>query len=198
MDTSGESDKPAIRSIHRTLRRGHLLPEPLSRSSTLKETELKGICHMNQLRPSRILLLATMIVVAVLSLGLSSVTAGASPVRASASASSPDVAPAASANAAASTPICASGYVCIFKGDVFDGKPASDHPKLYSWYYYGTYNVYNLTGGGTIFNCQTGGAKATGYSAYNGGGSKLWTLGNNCSGGYTTGLTALYSVKLYA
>lgn len=90
---------------------------------------------------------------------------------------------------------CPSGYVCIYQGDVFDG--GSNHPMVYSFYYYGTYNVSNLIGNYTVFNCQTGGAHVAGYSGYNATGSVLWSLGNNCSGGFWYDLTPTNSVRLY-
>ncbi|MFJ2740697.1 hypothetical protein ACIO3O_13610 [Streptomyces sp. NPDC087440] len=91
---------------------------------------------------------------------------------------------------------CSSGYVCIYKGDIFDGSP--NHPLVYSFYRYGTYNVANLIGDYTIKNCQTGGAKVQGLTGYNGTGSVAWNLTvNNCSTGLWTSLTSTNSVRVY-
>jgi len=90
---------------------------------------------------------------------------------------------------------CPTGYVCIYQGDVWDGSP--NHPMVYSFYYYGTYNVSNLIGDYTVFNCQSGGAGVAGYSGYNATGSVLWSLGNNCAGGFWEDLTPTNSVRLY-
>lgn len=91
---------------------------------------------------------------------------------------------------------CASGYVCIFQGDVHDG--GSNHPMMYSFYKYGTYNVHNLIGEYTVFNCQTGGAGAEGFTGYDGTGSVAWALDtDNCAEGLWTDLTSTYSVRLY-
>jgi hypothetical protein len=92
---------------------------------------------------------------------------------------------------------CGSGYVCIYKGDIWDG--SSNHAKVYNFYRYGTYNVHNLVGDYTVLNCQTGGAGVEGFTGYNGTGSVAWNIDiNNCSGGLWTDLTSTYSVRLYA
>ena len=97
----------------------------------------------------------------------------------------------------AQTVSCSSGYVCIYKGDIWDGSP--NHAKVYNLYRYGTYNVHNLIGDYTVLNCQTGGAGVEGFTGYNGTGSVAWNLGsNNCAGGLWTDLTSTYSVRLYA
>ncbi|GHH42915.1 hypothetical protein [Streptomyces candidus] len=99
--------------------------------------------------------------------------------------------------AAAQTPTCGSGYVCIYKGDIFDG--GSHHPVVYRFYRYGTYNVANLIGDYTVKNCQTGGAGVQGLTGYNGTGSVAWNLNvNNCSTGLWTSLTSTNSVRVYA
>jgi hypothetical protein len=95
------------------------------------------------------------------------------------------------------TVACSSGYVCIYKGDIWDG--SSNHPKVYNFYRYGTYDVHNLIGDYTVLNCQTGGAGAEGFTGYGGTGSVAWNLSsNNCAGGLWTDLTSTYSVRLYA
>jgi hypothetical protein len=96
----------------------------------------------------------------------------------------------------AQTTACNSGYVCIYKGDIWDG--GTNHPKVYNLYYYGTYNVQNLIGEYTVVNCQTGGARVQGWTGYNATGSVAWDIGNNCSGGLWTDLTPTNSVRLYA
>lgn len=121
-----------------------------------------------------------------------STAAAATPVPASAvssaSARTPDV---------AETSVCTSGYVCIYKGDIWDG--GTNHPMVYRFYYYGTYNVYNLIGSYTVQNCQTGGAGVEGFTGTNGTGRVAWNLDiNNCSTGLWTDLTSTYSVKVYA
>lgn len=95
------------------------------------------------------------------------------------------------------TVTCGSGYVCIYKGDIFDG--SSNHPMVYSFYRYGTYNVSNLVGEYTVKNCQTGGAGVQGLTGYNGTGSVAWNLStNNCGTGLWTNLTSTNSVRVYA
>ncbi|MEV1023199.1 hypothetical protein [Streptomyces sp. NPDC050264] len=95
------------------------------------------------------------------------------------------------------TAACSSGYVCIYKGDIFDG--SSNHPMVYTFYRYGTYNVANLVGDYTVKNCQTGGAGVQGLTGYNGTGSVAWNLGiNNCGTGLWTSLTSTNSVRVYA
>ncbi|MGW2831731.1 hypothetical protein [Streptomyces sp. NPDC001286] len=94
------------------------------------------------------------------------------------------------------TVACNSGFVCIYKGDIWDG--SSNHPKVYNLYYYGTYNVQNLVGEYTVVNCQTGGARVQGWTGYNATGSVAWDIGNNCSTGLWTDLTPTNSVRLYA
>lgn len=98
---------------------------------------------------------------------------------------------------AASSSLCASGWVCIYKGDIFDGQPMSTHPMMYSWYYYGTYNFYNLTGIETTLNCQTGGARIALYTGANGTGTKAFDFGNNCISPGGQNYTPLNSIKLY-
>jgi hypothetical protein len=120
-------------------------------------------------------------------------------------AAAPTVASAAPVPAAAASPAripagvltvpCSSGYVCIYKGDIWDDSP--NHSMVYSFYRYGTYNVKNLIGEYTVLNCQTGGAGAEGFTGSNGTGSVTWDLGNNCLGGLWTDLTSTYSVRLY-
>ncbi|MEU6355906.1 hypothetical protein ABZ896_42445 [Streptomyces sp. NPDC047072] len=100
------------------------------------------------------------------------------------------------ASAAAQTDACASGHVCIYKGDIWDG--SSNHAKVYDFYYYRTYNVQNLVGDYTILNCQTGGARVQGWTGYNATGSVAWDIGNNCSSGLWTDLTPTNSVRVYA
>lgn len=117
-------------------------------------------------------------------LGLTAPVALAAAVPASASAHS------------AQTVACNSGYVCIYKGDIWDG--SSNHPKVYNLYYYGTYNVQNLVGEYTVVNCQTGGARVQGWTGYNATGSVAWDIGNNCSTGLWIDLTPTNSVRLYA
>ncbi|OEV08238.1 hypothetical protein AN219_31340 [Streptomyces nanshensis] len=91
---------------------------------------------------------------------------------------------------------CNSGYVCIYKGDIWDG--SSNHPMVYSFYRYGTYNVANLIGDYTVKNCQTGGAGVRGLTGYDGTGSVAWDLDvNNCATGLWTNLTSTNSVRLY-
>ena len=83
----------------------------------------------------------------------------------------------------AQTAACNAGHVCIYQGDIWDDSP--NHPKVYDFYYYGTYNVHNLIGDYTVLNCQTGGV--------------TWDLNiNNCAGGLWTDLTPTNSVRLYA
>ncbi|GAA3487345.1 hypothetical protein [Streptomyces cremeus] len=102
----------------------------------------------------------------------------------------------ASAAEARATASCSPGYVCIYQGDIFDGSP--NHPMVYSFYRYGTYNVANLVGDYTVKNCQTGGAKVQGRTGYNGTGSVAWDLTvNNCSTGLWTSLTSTNSVRVY-
>ncbi len=97
----------------------------------------------------------------------------------------------------ARTAPCSSGYVCIYKGDIWDGSP--NHPMVYSFYRYGTYNVANLIGDYTVVNCQTGGAGVKGFTGSNGTGSVAWNLDvNNCSTGLWTSLTSTNSVQVYA
>ena len=92
---------------------------------------------------------------------------------------------------------CSSGYVCIYKGDIWDGSP--NHPMVYSFYRYGTYNVANLIGDYTVVNCQTGGAGVKGFTGSNGTGSVAWDLDiNNCNSGLWTSLTSTNSVRVYA
>lgn len=121
-------------------------------------------------------------------------------VLAAPTAASASPAPAASAPSAADearTASCTSGYVCIYKGDIWDG--GSNHPMVYSFYRYGTYNVANLIGDYTVVNCQTGGAGVKGYTGSNGTGSVAWDLGvNNCGTGLWTSLTSTNSVRVYA
>jgi hypothetical protein len=144
-----------------------------------------------------------------------STAASASPVPASAASSAPSLldvppppgtpqkpaslpngsAPSAQITNGALTATCNSGYVCIYKGDIWDD--SSDHAMIYRFYYYGTYNVQNLIGDYTVLNCQTGGAGAEGFTGYNGAGSVAWNLGNNCGSGFWTDLTSTYSVRLY-
>ncbi|MGW2721852.1 hypothetical protein [Streptomyces sp. NPDC001492] len=97
----------------------------------------------------------------------------------------------------AQTAGCNAGHVCIYQGDIWDDSP--NHPKVYDFYRYGTYNVRNLIGDYTVLNCQTGGAGVKGFTGYNGTGSVAWDLGiNNCAGGLWTDLTPTNSVRLYA
>ncbi|MEV6941007.1 hypothetical protein AB0N07_03130 [Streptomyces sp. NPDC051172] len=97
----------------------------------------------------------------------------------------------------AQTTACNAGHVCIYQGDIWDDSP--NHPKVYDFYYYGTYNVHNLIGDYTVLNCQTGGAGVKGFTGYNGTGSVTWDLDiNNCAGGLWTDLTPTNSVRLYA
>ncbi|MFJ9690810.1 hypothetical protein [Kitasatospora sp. NPDC101183] len=101
------------------------------------------------------------------------------------------------APAASATDVCGDGYVCIYQGDVWDG--SSNHPMVYRFYNYGTYNVQNLIGDYTVRNCQTGGAGVMGLTGWNGTGSIAWNLtSNNCSTGLWTSLTSTNSVKVYA
>ncbi|MFI1382431.1 hypothetical protein [Embleya sp. NPDC020886] len=111
---------------------------------------------------------------------------------------------AASASAAATTVVpsmrtsgCDSGYVCIYKGDIWDDSP--NHPMVYSFYRYGTYNVANLIGDYTVVNCQTGGAGVKGFTGRDGTGNVAWDVDiNNCNSGLWTSLTSTNSVRVYA
>jgi len=105
----------------------------------------------------------------------------------------PSVSLAAASAAAASS--CGAGYVCIYEGDIFDG--GTDHPVVYRFYRYGTYNLSGIIGEYTVRNCQTGGARVALYSGYNATGSVLWDLGDNCAGGLWTDLTPVNSVRVY-
>lgn len=100
-----------------------------------------------------------------------------------------------SGTSAVATVGCGSGYVCIYQGDIYDGSP--NHPIVYRWYKYGTYNVSGLVGDYTVANCQTGGAKFAMYSGYNGTGNILYNgpMGYNCTGGWFD-LTPVNSVRL--
>lgn len=119
----------------------------------------------------------------------------AAPTAASASPAAAASAP--SAAGEARTAPCSSGYVCIYKGDIWDG--SSNHPMVYSFYRYGTYNVANLIGDYTVVNCQTGGAGVKGFTGSNGTGSVAWDLSiNNCGTGLWTSLTSTNSVRVYA
>ncbi|GHJ41122.1 hypothetical protein [Streptomyces sp. TS71-3] len=119
---------------------------------------------------------------------------------ATSAAASPSPVPATTASPAGingtQTATCNSGYVCIYKGDIWDDSP--NHPMVYSFYRYGTYNVQNLVGDYTVMNCQTGGAGVEGFTGSNGTGSVAWNIGNNCGWGLWTSLTSTYSVRLYA
>ncbi|GCD93103.1 hypothetical protein [Embleya hyalina] len=93
--------------------------------------------------------------------------------------------------------VCDPGHVCIYKGDIWDDVP--NHPRVYDFYRYGTYNVANLVGEYTVLNCQTGGAGVKGFTGSNGTGKVAWDLDiNNCTGGLWTDLTSTNSVRLYA
>lgn len=127
-------------------------------------------------------------------LALAGAAALAAPTAAAAAPAQPGTPPAAHE---LMTEPCESGYVCIYKGDIWDERP--NHPMVYSFYRYGTYNVKNLVGEYTVVNCQTGGAGVRGYTGSNGTGSVDWDLGiNNCSTGLWTDLTPTNSVQLYA
>ncbi|MFJ5680794.1 hypothetical protein [Streptomyces sp. NPDC093097] len=92
---------------------------------------------------------------------------------------------------------CGSGYVCIYQGDIWDNNP--NHPLVYRFYRYGTYNVANLIGDYTVVNCQTGGAGIKGFTGSNGTGSVAWDLNtNNCNSGQWRSLTSTNSVQVYA
>ncbi|MFD5920980.1 hypothetical protein ACFVYP_29360 [Kitasatospora sp. NPDC058201] len=102
----------------------------------------------------------------------------------------------ATAPTASATESCTGGYVCIYQGDIADG--SGNHPLVYRFYEYGTYNVYNLVGEYTVKNCQTGGAGVTGYTGWNAGGGIAWSIPvNNCAGGLWVNLTSTYSVRVY-
>jgi hypothetical protein len=70
----------------------------------------------------------------------------------------------ASAAVSAAVTTCGAGYVCIYKGDIWDG--GSYHPMAARYYNYGTYNLSNMIGDYTVKNCQTGGAGVAAYSGY--------------------------------
>ncbi|WP_143658289.1 hypothetical protein [Embleya scabrispora] len=92
---------------------------------------------------------------------------------------------------------CGSGHVCIYKGDIWDDSP--NHPMVYNFYRYGTYNVSNLVGDYTVVNCQTGGAGIKGFTGRDGTGKVAWDLDiNNCNSGLWTSLTSTNSVRVYA
>lgn len=110
---------------------------------------------------------------------------------------SPAAAAAPSVASAIRAGICDPGHVCIYKGDIWDDTP--NHPKVYDFYRYGTYNVAGLVGDYTVLNCQTGGAGVKGYTGRDGTGKVDWNLDvNNCNSGLWTSLTKTNSVRLYA
>jgi hypothetical protein len=97
---------------------------------------------------------------------------------------------------AAAATSCPDGYVCIYKGDVYDGYDY--HPLVARYYYYGVYNLSNFYGVYSISNCQTGGANVQGFSGYNGTGSELWRSQlRSCPTGFVMNLTPTNSIRLY-
>lgn len=117
------------------------------------------------------------------------------PAEAGTNASAADPSDTGVVTAAATT--CPSGYLCIYKGDIWDG--GTYHPIVARYYAYGTYNLSNMYGPHTIKNCQTGGAGASGYSGYNATGSVLWYLpDSNCNmAGFLVDFTPVNSLRLY-
>lgn len=90
---------------------------------------------------------------------------------------------------------CDAGWVCLYEGDIWDGSP--NHPMVYAWYYYGTYNLSGIYGDHTLMNCQTGTARVALWSGYGGTGTLLSDFGNNCAGGLWADFTPVNSVQLY-
>lgn len=91
---------------------------------------------------------------------------------------------------------CPTGYVCIYKGDIYDG--TDYHPRVASYYKYGTYNLSGFYGLYTISNCQTGYAGVDGYSGYNGTGTKLFqsAVPRLCPAGFVQNMTPVNSIRL--
>jgi hypothetical protein len=129
-------------------------------------------------------------------LALAAAAALAAPTTASAAPAAKNTAPSAAVREARTEP-CESGHVCVYEGDIWDDSP--DHPMVYSFYRYGTYNVANLVGEYTVVNCQTGGAGVRGFTGSNGTGSVAWDVDiDNCGTGLWTDLTSTNSVQVYA